>query len=129
MKICKVSDNNFGLKITDNIVRQMVERYWVENFSRQAVHTSLQKIRNCVNDSFELTFKEFVFNKPCELTLRQKSAAPENFYLQFALTKAPEKNRGKNFAKPIVTSRLSPQKAAEIIVKKIEEYSAKISAK
>ena len=127
MKVSKVSNNNFGIKITDNIAFQTVGRFWTARFSRPECMNGLKMIRKCASDDFVLTFKDFMAGVPCEITIAKQPNFFKSFFVQFAKVNKIDKGKRTARQERQLTEILSPTHVAEIIAQNVEKLKENIA--
>ena len=127
MRTGNVSSNSFGLKITDNMPFQTLQHLWIKKCPNEALPAT-KALRNCANDSFELTFNEFVPGKPCKVTLRKQPFAPEEIFFEFVSLKPKVVKRGRPKKESMIQGILSPTQFVEEISRHISEYSQRIKS-
>ena len=129
MRLENISNNNFGMRITDNFYLQALQHFLIRNHGAPQVKSSFVRIQNCERDSFELTFQEFATGKPCEVLLRKFPSAPHKFFVTFADVKEKIKKRGRpsKQAENLLYNQITPQKLAEIIIKNTQQYAKQLS--
>ena len=129
MKISKVQKNSFGMRITDNFQFQLLQHFWTKRTSAAELREAILKMKNCVDDSVELTFKDFTLDKPCEVWIRKQYKELKKVFLQYGKIKERVAKRGRPKKHPDshVYDVLSPTKAAEIISQAAVKYVRKTS--
>ena len=129
MEVSRVSDKNFGMKITDNIPFYSVQQFLAAKNPAPHVRLALEKIKKCVNDSFELTFKEFNINKPCEVLIRKQPFAPQKFFITFDDVKEKVVKIGRSLKHPEsrVYNILSLKNFTDLITRKVRGYDKSLS--
>ena len=120
MEIKKVSQNNFGLKINDNMTLQMIQHFWQKRFNSQEVIRAFQKIKNSAPDTFELSFNEFLTGTPSEVVIIKSQQGMEKFSVLFAEVKKGRPQKGSE-GRTILA--LSPSAVAQTIVDKVAELA------
>lgn len=129
MKISNVSNNSFGMKITDNIAFQTLGHFWSKKFSAKDCREALERLRRGVSDSFELTFMDFRVGSPCEIKVRGQQDFAKSLFVQFA--KLAERKQGRPSKTPanLLYDILSPQKTADMILETIAQGSSSAGSK
>ena len=125
MRINAISDNNFGIKITDNFPKEMINHFWSKRFPEE-VRIAIPQIREMANDSYEITFKELVPGKPCEVWLTNPFEL-KKFFVEFISVKPRERKRGRPKLHPEnhITNAVSPMEFKKILARKLAEFSRK----
>ena len=125
MNVNGISENNFGLRITDNMPKEIVSHLWLKNFPSE-VKEIFPKIRNMADDSCEVTIREFVPGKPCEVWVKKGVEGLKRLYVTFVSTKERQIKRGRPKKHPdsMIKSIFSPIEFKELLAKTLTEFSS-----
>ena len=125
VNIDSISENNFGIRITDNLPKEIVNHLWLKNFP-QETRDSLSQIKDMANDSYEITIKEFFPGKPCEVWLKKGLTELKKLYITFVTMKEKEVKRGRPKKHPdsMIKDIFTPTQFKELIAKTLTEFSS-----
>jgi len=129
MEIKRISYQNFGLRITDNMSLQILRYMWARKSSQAASSQAFLKIKNAADDSFVLTVDK-IYDESPEFLLRKNPYPPEKVQVEFYNLKdvVLKKKRGrpkKNPAHIIQKEPVSPLIVADKIEKAVIAYRNK----
>lgn len=128
MKINKISNNSFGLRIADNMPEKMLKHFWGKKFSRTEVINAIAKIKKSTTDNYTLTFNDFALEEPVSITLRKDNHLPMNFALNFASFREEYNRWGRLLpAKKRIEAIKKPMEIANEIGKAVKKYTRSIS--
>ena len=125
VNINSISENNFGIKITDNLPKEIVSHLWLKNFPQQTRDTLFQ-IKDMADDSFEITIREFSPGKPCEVWIKKGLKELKKLYITFVTIKEKEVKRGRPKKHPdsLIKDIFTPGQFKELITKTLTEFSS-----